>query len=831
MKLQTPMRAIQGNLLLTKNGSCWAYYHVPSVTIADNDREAKEAYKRELQLIFKELGKFHELHLQLLPQDLRLRERFDELEKDFDEDMRSIGRRYNERTISILTEELKQVTGYAFVLGVKLKNQLVTSEQGFKDSAIQAVDSVTNQALNWLNVEVATTEQDFAYYTESEKEVYHILGTILATRMEEERLFFLNRMNFIRGFVYDYQEEIGRRGLDISDTVIDHSSHAGVLSLTGEEGKESYLSFVVLAETDPDLSYQELFEHVQHYPFPIEFHLKARSVKKSSIRRKIMFTGKRFKETDKEMYQNEDEDDTIIDGKVHLNTLRNEINNDQVPFFNWLMCFVVTGDTRKEVNQRVKMIRTDMKRRKIQAVQPLADQLPLFYKFLHGQPLEVKEPNWLQHSTNEVFAEFCIGLSHQLGSHIGNYFGRVTSGETMSVQDAVASSRALVLFHAFLANEGIWGATTDSPHVSITGDTGTGKSFLIKMIFFYISFLTGQSLLTDPKAEIKKWFLEARNNPDIQRMYPEFIALLDKIHFVTLDPDNPDNWGVLDPIHFLVGSRARDTILTIFDTIISGQDTRTENEIRKAVDFVLNRKEQGEAVGLMQVVAVLERHEDEQVRLVGENMRLKIRNSTLQLLFSDGSTRSVSVDDKITILEIEGLELPEATTKTQDQTESERNSVAVMIALAKFCEYFGMRDKSRNTTIIFDEAWILTTAKGGRKLVKSLRRVGRSYKNQLILVTQSVADIERDDDTGNFGAGFYFDGDSERTQILQSLDMEVNEANTAELRDLKKGQCIFKDFYGRKEQLSIDCLFPEWVVAFKTVEKSHSAEAERRFAQ
>lgn len=31
--------------------------------------------------------------------------------------------------------------------------------------------------------------------------------------------------------------------------------------------------------------------------------------------------------------------------------------------------------------------------------------------------------------------------------------------------------------------------------------------------------------------------------------------------------------------------------------------------------------------------------------------------------------------------------------------------------------------------------------------------------------------------------------------------------------------------------LSVDCLFPEWQQAFKTVEKSNSAQAELAFAQ
>lgn len=828
MKLQTPMRAIEDNLLLTKIGDCWGYYTIEKKTISDNNHEEREQYKQSLKNVFSELGKFSEFHIQMLPQDLELQERFADLEQDFSEEMFEIGHRYNERAVDVLTEELEQVTRYGFVIAVKLKEQLISGDQSLKNSTVQALDNVTNKALKWLNVEINTSERDFKGFLESEKEAFHILNNH-AQRITENDLYFMNRYSFVRGFNIDKRQEIANRGQNISDTLIDPGTYAGMLKMNGQED-ESYVSTLMLSDTELDLSYTELFEIVQNYPFPVEFHLKARTAKKTTMDRRETFTSRRFKETDREMFQNEDEDDTIVDGKYYLNQLRNERKNENIPYFFWLACFVITGKSKQEVNQRAKTIRTDMKRHDIQVVQPLADQLPLFYKFLQGQSLEFKEINWVQESTPETIAEFSIGLAHQLGSNIGPYFGRVTQGVANSVQEAISSSREIVLFHSFLANEGIQGASTDSPHISITGNTGNGKSFLTKMIFFYTSFLKGQVLMTDPKTENKKWFLEAREDPRVQENYPEFIELIDKIHFVTLDPDNEKNWGILDPISFLKGSRARDTILNIFETIVTIKDTGIDNVIRKSVDRVLTQRENGEKVGLMNVIQLLLENDNEDVRDIGENIQLKVNNSTLQLLFSNGENRTINVDDKLTIIEIEGLELPDAQTNTADQSESERNSVAVMIALAKFCEYFGMRDKSKNTTIIFDEAWTLTTAKSGSKLVKSLRRVGRSYKNQLILVTQSVADIEHENDTGNFGVSFYFDGDSERKEILQSLSMEVNDENKKELLNLKKGQCLFKDMYGRTGQLSVDCLFPEWQLAFETVDQSHSAEAERRYA-
>ena len=45
-----------------------------------------------------------------------------------------------------------------------------------------------------------------------------------------------------------------------------------------------------------------------------------------------------------------------------------------------------------------------------------------------------------------------------------------------------------------------------------------------------------------------------------------------------------------------------------------------------------------------------------------------------------------------------------------------------------------------------------------------------------------------------------------------------------------KGQCLFKDIYGRVAKLSVHSLFSEWTQAFKTVEKSEVAYAEERYA-
>ena len=49
------------------------------------------------------------------------------------------------------------------------------------------------------------------------------------------------------------------------------------------------------------------------------------------------------------------------------------------------------------------------------------------------------------------------------------------------------------------------------------------------------------------------------------------------------------------------------------------------------------------------------------------------------------------------------------------------------------------------------------------------------------------------------------------------------------LKDLKKGQCIFSDFYGRVGKMVVHCPF-EMTEAFRTQEDSASSKAEEKFA-
>lgn len=768
---------------------------------------------------------YYEIDLRLIPEDMRLKERYEALEEDYSAETSAIGKRYDERANYVLGEELGETTQYGFIVAVKLHNNDYLSQQTFKDSFKTALENVTTTALYYLGANVNDTKKAFAPFFQSENEVFSNLMGLKAERLEDKRLYYLT----LRPFRLGIPKSKIPKNLQTTNTTIDAGTHSGYLRLITEYG-ESTLSLLTISNTEVNITYDELFKLIQQLPFAVELTIKLSRMRPNSASRKTEMTSRRFKETDKEMVENEDTDDVILQGKELLNDLRNKINNEHEPFYNWLACFTITGTNKDDVKEKCRILKSFLSNYKIEVTQPLADQLQLFYKMLNGNSINM-DRYWLQNTTYKGVAEMLFGLSDRLGSNVGFYIGRVTHGNVATTEQAIENSRDIVLFQPLIANEGIEGATTDSPHLAITGETGKGKSFLAKLLMFYMTFLDVQILMTDPKNENQSWFEEAIKDPKIQEKYPYFVDLMKSFHYVTLDPSDPKNYGVLDPLTFLQGAQAKDTAMAIIEQVY---DLTNKDDVKRAIlenlETLLERKEQGEKVGMMNLIDELQKDENRIISEAGGLLKQLVNNSILQLAFSDGSSQGLNIENKHTILSIQGLDLPTADTKFEEMNDNDRKALAVMIPLAKFCQYFGQKDRRQKTSIIFDEAWTLTAAQGGKRLVKELRRAGRSYNNQLIMITQSVKDTQSEDDSGNFGCMFAFDNPAEREEILKSVDLPNTKENRSMLANLKNGQCLFKDFYGRVDTMSVDCLYPEWTQAFKTVEKSHSAEAEKEFA-
>lgn len=831
MLLKTPYKSVNKNLMLTKTGELWAYYRVAPENINSGDSTKREKNKVKFRNFMEQLEKYKDFHLEMYPRQMELEKRNEELEKDFHPKTKNIGKYYNDETVRILKKELGLITKNSFILGVKLKDNLLTNADDAKTVLRNSLTAVTDSLVNALGLSREITEEFYDRFIDLEKELYQLVVSIAGTRLTEAELVYVNRYNFIRDVAHDIDEEAEKQGVvNVTDSIIDPST-PGYLQLQTAEGTR-WISFVVVDKLGLDMNYSHLFERAQNLPFSVELHIKGQFQNKDAVIRKTAMVKTRMKQMHKEQRKvGEDAEDSVLNSRYVLNRLQNQLNGGNQKFIHWVASFVVTGKSKEECQRRVKQTERILKNKKITVVRPLADQLQLFYKFLHGQPL-MFEKNWIQKTTCVGFAENLFAVSQQLGNNVGFYIGRINKFKNnTSLKESIASSRDIVLFHPFIANKGIDGAVTDSPHISITGETGKGKSFLVKLLLVYLSMLNINTLYIDPKSEIEVWFKKVTKNVEIRKKYPMFVQLLESFEYAKLDANNPENHGVLDPIMMLEGADAKDTAQSIVEQIYNMD---SKDDVKKvfleSLTEIIERRSKGEKVGFMHVIDMLRYHTEKNIKDAGELLYQQIQNSVLQLNFSYGDIDGLNLNGKVNILGIEGLDLPDSKTDSRDYTDAEKKSLAIMIPLAKFCEKFGSKDKNQETVEIFDEGWMLTSARAGKKLVKSMRRVGRSYNNALVLVTQSVGDVNTEDDNGNFGVNFAFDEPSETDDILSFLNMENSEANIGLISNMIKGECLFKDIYGRTGKLAVDCLFEEWKEAFKTVKTNNSAKAEKLFA-
>lgn len=830
MNLETPMKSIFNNLILTRSGDVWAYYRIKSSSIPSQNRSKIEEYKDKWTSFYEEITEYEDFHLMMYPSEFDLEGRLNVLKKDIHEDAFDVASYYMQETVSVMDQRLGRLTKPDFIIGIKLNKTLLSMDADMKDNLVSMFDKATDTVVNMLGWEQDISSEFFKKYIEIEDDLASTVTSVFAERLKESELKYINRYHFVRGLYHDVAEESESGDIQsITNTVIDPTI-PGALKLMSDQD-EGYISFVVVDEYFDNMVNSDLFFEVQALPFPVEVDIKAKVEGKGMTKAALNIKHQQLKEEQNEKHSLGDESDqSTMTSAFLVKDLQNKIKKEEVSLINWLAVVVVDGRSKKECTEKARLVVRHLKGAGIKCRIPIADQLSLFYKMLPAQKLDLMDKNWIQKTTQNGLAECLLGVDSFVGSKIGFFLGWGDRFDKHTdLESAIRSSRDFVLYHPFLANQQIKGSKTRSPHCLITGDTGNGKSFLAKLLFQYISFMDVKALYIDPKKEMRKWITKIINNPQTRKDFPLYINHLEKYHFITLDHEKKENWGALDPVSFMPASKAKDLIEVIFEQIYNFKDKDTiSTAFLRAISNVLERKERGEQVGSLHIIYEMQQHKNEIVREAGDNLFESIKDSIMKLLIHDGSNPSLSLTERMTILEIENMDLPEFGERIENFTKSQMKSSAVMFAVGKFCELFGMNADEKTAEFI-DEAWIFTASPQGRKVERQMRRIGRSYNNAEFFISQSTKDALHDDDKGNFGVAFAFDEPSEREDVLKWMNLEPSIENQKMLGSMFQGQCLFKDIYGRTSKISIECLFEEWMGAFETINKSEVAYAEEMY--
>lgn len=825
-----PLKRTYQNILLTKSGSIYSYYKISPEIISRANTNEKQEYKSRFTSLLDDVIKFKDIHLKMLPKNMNLDERLNILANDYDDRYRDVAEYYGKEAINLLERELGQITKYEFYIGVRI-DRIYSEMEDIKDTVKNAVSGVTDKLASSLGFEIEVTDEYFYKFTQAEASVFNSLRVLDIRRCTEDELNYLIRYNFLGNVYHNVDEESILRGSNqIANAELDTTEKR--LIKIDTEDTTVYKSYLVLESTDYLMNNLHIFENLQSQGYPVEVDLKFKPVDKTTFDMKLSHKIRsKAHEVKEEFMSNE----KLKDESMRNNFLMDRIDNEHSQsknFVEWLLVITLSNTRKEELLRQVRLVKKELKRQKINVIAPVADQLQLFYLLLQGSELGMYR-NWIQTTTTEALSEVLFGVGQSLGMEIGFYLGRIDrfTKSAKLLEDNIHASRDIVLFHPMIANKGIAGTKTDSPHIAITGKTGKGKSFLAKLIYIQSLMLDVKTLYFDPKSEMQKWFSRITESEENNRLYPLFAKLLSSIKYLTIDYTKKENWGILDPVTFLDGAEAVELTKAMFDEVVDlTNDRKIETALLKAIRKIVDLKQQGETVGSLHIIKELQENEDVEIVEAGDNLYEKTQNGMLKLLFFDGSNNTLSLNNKSTILQVYGLDLPDAKDSKDTYTDSQEKSLVVMQVLGKFMSLFGS-NPDEETIIYVDEAWAFNTSKIGRATKKSLERIGRSMNNALVFITQSVFDIKDENNiAGNYGSIFAFDEEQERVHILEHLGLENNNVNMDILSNMVKGQCLFKDIYGRVAKLSVHSLFSEWTQAFKTVEKSEVAYAEERYA-
>lgn len=830
MELTNNIWAIDDSLILLKDGSVLAVFEVePQVinTIEDGEKEDSK------DLVFNYLSSiadYSDFGIYTLNFDLELAKKIELLSHDIEQGVGTSP--LANYVISNIADRLEEEVTYLLeskdYLVVPLKSVNVSSD--FKVTVKQSVANVRKSVMKMVGFE-ELPKVDWSKEWQDQKELLQTkLHALNIQEVVKEDLMLLNRIHFLNGQYYDKDSEIIALQSSIEnvdETIIEIGSGNTLKLVNGEE--ESYVATIPVYAYPKNVSYLHLAEEIKNIGFPVNSALKVKFSTKSgiySLNTRARNKRKNLGNTVTETAENDDvQKIEVLESYQLLEDFQEKYDNKE-PMVTFLHLLQITGDSIEELNVKYDILASKLKDMEVEIVKAVADQVYLFYKFRMTELIDGDRESFLQYSSLRGLCENLFFTKKKVGTDVGFPIGRIDKNIASWYGDfkrALDNSTNVVFTNLLQANKiGVHGKETSNPHTAITGSTGNGKSFLTILLFIYHSLLKAKVLYVDPKTEIRKQFLSVLAELEEQGEFEELQEYIRSIRFITLDMRKEENKGVLDPFSFLQDEGELTELATVLVGSVLDKDTyiKIQPYLLDSLDKVIERRNAGEKVGMLQVFDELEKSSKEEVSTAGYFLKRISKNSLLSLCFADGSQEVLKTDDKAIIVEITGLDMPKGTEK-DEMTETQLRSLTVMYALTYFCAIFGEREKDKETMLFLDEAWQIMSTPAGRQVVNRIKRTGRSFNNFLVLVTQSVKDLKTSDDTTGFGTVFAFPENTETEAILEHLRVENDELSRAWLENQTMGQCIYYDTFGRKERITVDgTIFPELLPLFETVKSN-----------
>ena len=336
------------------------------------------------------------------------------------------------------------------------------------------------------------------------------------------------------------------------------------------------------------------------------------------------------------------------------------------------VCFASTKEkiVRDNVKELMEYFNKDLK---FEVINPYTDQYRMFLDFIPGNFNYNKD--FIQLLPMETLAGGVFGTNDKLGDEVGFYIGYTLKGNKK------------VYFYMGKAT-----SVNKSPAMGIYGNLGGGKSFNANLIVLLHVLYGSSALIFDPKSERGLW--------------PEMLSFMsDLISVVRLTPNEEDK-GKLDP--FNLYDNVDEACDLAFNIVVEIANTNEEEKI--ILKETLKKMKEQNKPSMTKLIEMLNNvSQSDSYKLDAERLVRKLNASKdvglSRLIFGDGTENAINLDNRLNILQIDNLTIPDKDTKREDYSEEEKLGSCLMMLMASFTKKFAMKKRETFDLILFDESW------------------------------------------------------------------------------------------------------------------------------
>ena len=494
--------------------------------------------------------------------------------------------------------------------------------------------------------------------------------------------------------------------------------------------------------------------------------------------------------------------DDLYTGREYAAALENEIKTNKDPVLNTSITICVAADQKKQLEERATTIREKYQDMNFVIERPIADQIKLFLSFIPTVGATIKD--YIMPITPTTLASGVIGVNRELGDGKGGYIG--TTGEEEK--------------NVFL-DMGLACLRNKSASATFFGNLGFGKSFNANLLVFLTVMYGGYGLIFDPKGERSHW-------------ESEFSMLRGLISTVTLSAD-AGNTGMLDPYNIYSGDpdEANELAINVITEMFQYSSNSMEYTALLEAANRMSEDTSGKKPSLMRLSEILEEFDPEDdlykpARMTARQIRLRRSAGMARLLIGEGGEQTISLDNRLNILQIQNLKLPSPETSKADYTTEESISTVIMMVLSHFAKKFALIKRNVFSVILFDESWALAKTTEGVKMYDYLTRMGRSLYTGCIFNGHSVLDLptEAIKNTITYKFCFCTTNENEAVRMCEYLGLEPNAQNKAAIMNMGNGECMFQDLDKHVGILRFDAVFQDIIDVFSMTPKARTDETE-----